>query len=142
LASFIARLALAAVWCISHPSTSLAKDKKHYQRIYCAGMELEHILPSGGRVDCLSADYAIEVDYADKWAEAVGQSLYYAAATHRQPGIILLCPSSATHSEGLCRSYVYRLFDALGEVRTSVMVWECFLDTDKRLADCLRPSAQ
>jgi hypothetical protein len=142
MATFIARLVLAAICCISHSSTSLAKDEKYYQRIYCVGMELEHILPSGGRVDCLSADYAIEVDYADKWAEAVGQSLYYAAATHRRPGIILLCPSSETHAEGLCRSYVYRLFDALSEVHTPVAVWECFLDTDKRLADCLRPSLQ
>ena len=28
-----------------------------------------------GRVDCLTAHYAIEFDFADKWAEAIGQAL-------------------------------------------------------------------
>jgi hypothetical protein len=121
----------------AQPAT--AKDEKDWQRLYCSGMELEHVLSSGGRIDCLGAHYAIEVDYVDKWAESIGQSLYYAQQTQRKPGIILLCPSSETHQEGLCRSYVYRLFDALALVRTPVMVWECFLDTDRQLSDCLRP---
>ena len=29
------------------------------------------------RVDCLAKDFAIEFDFAKKWAEAIGQSLYY-----------------------------------------------------------------
>lgn len=42
------------------------------------------------RVDLLTADHAIEVDWAGKWAEAIGQSLYYSELTGRKPGIILL----------------------------------------------------
>jgi hypothetical protein len=63
-------------------------------------MELEKHLPSGGRVDCLAAEYAIEVDWANHWAEALGQSLYYAGATNRKPGIILLCGQSEGPVEG------------------------------------------
>lgn len=121
------------------PAQGHARSERHYQEIYCAGMELEHVLPSGGRVDCLSAEYAIEMDWAENWAEAVGQSLYYAQSTGRTPGIILLCPSSQAHAEGLCRSYLYRLGDALAWVHVPAMVWECFIDTDRALVDCLRP---
>lgn len=39
------------------------------------------------RVDCLTDEYAIEVDFAKKWAEAIGQSLYYAQITGKKPAI-------------------------------------------------------
>lgn len=102
-------------------------------------MELEHRLSSGGRVDCLDSEYAIEVDYADKWAEAIGQSLYYAASTQRKPAVILLCPSSQIHEEGLCRSYLYRMDAALRFANQRIKVWECFLDSDRSLSTCLLP---
>ncbi len=42
------------------------------------------------RVDCLTKDYAIEFDFAKKWAESVGQSLYYAEMTHKKPAVVLI----------------------------------------------------
>ena len=42
------------------------------------------------RVDCLAKDYAIEFDFAKKWAEAVGQSLYYSKMTGKAPAIALI----------------------------------------------------
>jgi hypothetical protein len=105
-------------------------------------MELEKHLPLGGYIDCLSSEFAIEVDWANHWAEAVGQSLYYAVATNRKPGIILLCQSSEGTDEGLCRSYVYRLEYALKFVNTHVDVWTCAIDKDKQLSDCFRPQIQ
>ena len=35
-------------------------------------------------------NYAIEFDFAKKWAEAVGQSLYYAEVLQKNPGIVLI----------------------------------------------------
>ena len=35
-------------------------------------------MPDGARCDILTETHAIEVDFADKWAEAFGQSLNYA----------------------------------------------------------------
>lgn len=81
-----------------------AADSKPYQVKYCAGMELEKHVSFGGRVDCINDEYAIEVEWNKDWYEAVGQVLYYAAVENRKPGIILLCPSSEVHAEGLCRS--------------------------------------
>jgi hypothetical protein len=117
-------------------------NEREWERVYCEGMELEKHLPSGGYVDCLSADYAIEVEWARHWAEAVGQSLYYAGATNRKPGIILLCEQSEGPVEGLCRSYVYRLEYALKFVNAHVYVWTCAIDKDRKLDDCFRPEIQ
>jgi hypothetical protein len=47
-------------------------------------------LPDKTRVDCLTDGYAIEVDWAKKWAEGVGQSLFYADMTNRKPGVALI----------------------------------------------------
>ena len=90
----------------------------------------------------MSSEYAIEVDWSEHWAEAVGQSLYYAAATGRKPGIILLCRESEGPVEGLCRSYVYRLEYALTSVKPHVDVWTCAIDKDLKLDDCFRPVIQ
>lgn len=133
-------LPLLVVWLT--PTTSGALDERTWQDRYCEGMELEKHLPSGGYVDCLSPQYAIEVEWAEHWAEAVGQSLYYASATGRKPGIILLCRESEGPVEGLCRSYVYRLEFALKFVEPHVHVWTCAIDKDETLEDCFRPDIQ
>lgn len=66
--------------------------EKEYQEVWCkqAGGVTEYVLDDGARVDCLTDEYAIEFDFAPKWAEAVGQSLYYALKTVKKPGIVLI----------------------------------------------------
>ncbi len=50
----------------------------------------EFRLDDNTRVDILTEYYAIEVDFATKWAEAIGQALFYAAKTNTRPGILLI----------------------------------------------------
>lgn len=65
--------------------------ERWYQGQWCSGRgEMEVVLPDGSRCDCLTPDHAVEVDFGPKWAEAVGQSLNYAAETGRKPGILLI----------------------------------------------------
>lgn len=64
--------------------------ESHYVEQYCTG-EIEHRLQDGTRIDCLTDEYAIEVDKCHKWAEAIGQALYYANSTGRKPKIVLIC---------------------------------------------------
>jgi len=68
------------------------KLEKEYQREWCErhGGVLEYVLDDRARVDCLTEDYAIEFDFGPKWAEAIGQALYYAAKTNRMPGVVLI----------------------------------------------------
>ena len=42
------------------------------------------------RVDILTDEWAVEVDWAHKWPEAVGQSLWYSCVSGKKPGICLL----------------------------------------------------
>lgn len=50
----------------------------------------EFLLWDNTRVDCLTKDYAIEFDFAKKWAESVGQSLYYSKMTGKKPAVALI----------------------------------------------------
>ena len=66
--------------------------EKQYQKHWCNshGGRTEYMLDDNSRVDCLTDQYAIEFDYASKWAESIGQSLYYGLMTNKTPGIVLI----------------------------------------------------
>ena len=57
----------------------------------------------GTRIDMLTKTEAIEVDYAPKWADAIGQSLYYAEVSGKSPAIVLLVRDMRKDAK-----YVYR----------------------------------
>ena len=67
----------------------------YYQEILCRDLngEMEYRLEDRTRVDCLTQKYAIEVDFAKKWAESIGQSLYYAEMTGKEPAVGLIIDS-------------------------------------------------
>ena len=60
------------------------------QRDGWGSIKKEYRLDDGTRVDLLFENEACEIDWADKWAEGVGQSIYYGLKTHRGPLVILL----------------------------------------------------
>ena len=66
--------------------------EKDYQAEWCTacGGTVEYVLPDKTRVDCMCGDYAIEFDFAQKWAEAIGQALYYSLQTGKKPGVVLI----------------------------------------------------
>ena len=102
--SVSAIVALVALWLVANPSHAAPRENE-VQACVCRGMELEKALPAGGRADCVSETHAIEVDPTGKWAEALGQALYYAAETNRKPGIILFCKEALKE----CLSHSKRL---------------------------------
>lgn len=58
--------------------------------VICCWLIWEDELSDRTRVDCLTDDYAIEFDYAKKWAESIGQSLYYAKMTGKKPAVAII----------------------------------------------------
>lgn len=81
--------------CFVFPSKGFAthlQPERVYQQQWCSNAQgvTEYRLPDRTRVDCLTATHAIEFDFAAKWAEAIGQSLYYGACTDKTPGIVLI----------------------------------------------------
>ncbi len=71
---------------------AIKNNEKFYQTQMCDKLKgkMEFVLPDKSRVDCLTDEYAIEVDWARKWAEGIGQSLYYSAITKKKPAIGLI----------------------------------------------------
>ena len=68
------------------------KNEAYYVEQWCTedfGRK-EFLLWDKSRCDCLTKDYAIEFDFAKKWAESIGQSLYYAKLTKRKPAVALI----------------------------------------------------
>lgn len=76
------------------PSLAFAGDvpESVYRDAWCARNHgiTEVVLSGGSRVDCLTETHAVEVEFAKKWKESIGQSLYYAKKTGRTPGIVLV----------------------------------------------------
>jgi hypothetical protein len=42
------------------------------------------------RVDCLTATHAVEFDFANKWAESIGQAEHYALMTGKKGKVVLI----------------------------------------------------
>ena len=75
------------------------QTESYYVNQWCTGDfgRKEAVLWDMTRVDCLAKDYAIEFDFAKKWAESIGQSLYYAKMTGKKPAVVLILTSLADY---------------------------------------------
>ena len=79
------------------------QSERYYQEKFAReiGGRVEVVMKDGTRCDILTATHAIEVDFAKKWAEAIGQSLNYAMHTGKRPAValIVLAPSDNKYVE-------------------------------------------
>lgn len=83
-----------------------------YQQQWCQERHgvLEYRIDDGARVDCVTESHAIEFDFAPKWAESIGQALYYGAKTGRKAGVVLIMEGGEAD-----RKYLSRLQAVAGE---------------------------
>ena len=111
---------------------SAHSEKKHVEAL-CKDMRQEMTNIDRTRIDCLHPVFAIEVDFSHKWAEGIGQALYYAALYDRRPGLILICGHRKKLST--CKGHVERAVKTLHRNEIDSQVWFC-LNGDRRLALC------
>lgn len=97
----------------------------------CHQLEREVATPAGTFIDCLAPHVAIEIDWTEKWAESIGQSLHYAAETDLLPAAILIChqPSET------CLRHALRFESTIAYWQLTMVVWYCDA-LDKRLFQC------
>ena len=81
-----------------------------YVNMYCKGI-IEYRLPDRTRVDCLTDEYAIEFDYAKKWAESIGQAMYYSQMTGKKPAVAIIIKNPEE------RVYINRIRKANNEIK-------------------------
>ena len=79
--------------------------------------QVEVVLPDGTRCDCLTDTHAIEFDFGNNWAEAIGQSGYYALQTQRKAGIVLILESLKD------RKYWIRLNSTIQHLNLPIDTW-------------------
>ena len=48
------------------------------------------VFTDGTRCDSVTDTHAIEFDFGNNWAEAIGQSAYYSLQTDKKAGIVLI----------------------------------------------------
>ena len=102
----------------------------HYQEIWCEYIgEVEVILDDDTRVDCLTDTHAIEFDFANKWAEAIGQSLHYSVMTGKRAGIVIIVEDIQKDSK-----YIWRLFNIIAKKNLSIDI--CGTRPDKYFQSC------
>lgn len=120
---------------IASPSLA-AETESDYRDRLCggAGMQMEMAMPNGTRADCMTDRLAIEVDWAHKWAEAIGQSMNYAASTGKLPAAILICRRGA---EAKCLNWSLLTSETATYWNLPLTVWLCGADAE-RLDQCDR----
>lgn len=93
--------------------------ERYYQDIACGeiGGVVEYRLPDKTRVDCLTDEYAIETDFAEKLYESIGQSLHYARLTGKKAGIQLIVEKESQ------MKYYHRLMDNIKFYNLPIIVW-------------------
>lgn len=69
-----------------------AHPEKYYQIQWCNAHKgiIEYKLKDNTRVDCLTYKYAVEVDFAKKYHECLGQAQHYSARTGKQGACLLI----------------------------------------------------
>ncbi|MDP0590022.1 MAG: hypothetical protein QS748_12880 [Candidatus Endonucleobacter bathymodioli] len=78
----------------------------------------EYRVSGGLRVDCLTDEYAIEMDFARKWSEAIGQSMEYSMLTEKKAGIVLILKKKSDYR------YWKRLKKLIAHYQLPITVWQ------------------
>lgn len=83
---------------VSAHSEQRQMPEKAYQEQWCKERgQVEYVLPDKTRCDCLTETHAVEFDFGSKWAEAIGQSLYYSLQTGKRAGVVLILEGAKDH---------------------------------------------
>lgn len=77
-------------------SCAFAHSERYYQDEWCIKQQgvMESKLDDHTRIDCLTIDYAVEVEFAHKFYESIGQSLHYAMMTGKKAAILIVLQKS------------------------------------------------
>lgn len=85
--------------------------ESYYVAQFCQDGEVEHVFEDRTRCDCLTDNHAIEVDFARKWYQAIGQSLYYALQSGKRAGVVLILEKQSDYKYWLRLNSTIRYHD-------------------------------
>jgi len=113
-------LLLISLLLFSVAMFSQTKQRESYYQDKFAkivGGETEVVLSDGTRADIVTKNYAIEVDFADKWAESIGQALNYGRLLNKEAGILLVVKGREEDR------HIEKLVNNIAYYRLPIKVW-------------------
>ena len=101
------------------PNKAIKYREADYVDYACPKMKgvIEFSLDDGSRVDCETETHSIEFDFGKKWAEAIGQALYYSSKTGKQAGIFLII------AENNDRNNLRKIKRVIKEKNMNIKIW-------------------
>jgi len=114
------KIIIAWAFFFQAPIVLSEQPERFYQNKWCIEQKgkTEVVLPDKTRCDCLTKTHAIEFDFGKKWAEAIGQALFYSLQTGKRAGIVLILESDED------RKYWIRLNSTIQHFKLPVDTWE------------------
>lgn len=85
-------------------SAQLCQDR--FNQAPVNGKTVEVRTPDGSRADIVSAEYAVEVEWAKKWKEAPAQAILYGIGLNKKPMVLLLVRDPAKEQRYILRCMV------------------------------------
>ncbi|MDH5299301.1 MAG: hypothetical protein OEV91_09810 [Desulfobulbaceae bacterium] len=112
-------LLVAAILVAAPVKAKRLHEEKWYQDQWCARQrgQVEVVLADRTRCDCLTSTNAVEFDFGAKWAEAIGQALYYSLQTGKRAGVVLILEAPAD------RKYWLRLNSIIEHGNLPIDTW-------------------
>lgn len=108
-------------WALTEPAQAspVSFRERDFVEAWCAAAQgiMEVRQADQTRIDCVAGDYAVEFDFGPKWAEALGQALFYSAQSGLKPGIVLILKEPG---EG---RFLTRLEKALRHHGLHIRIW-------------------
>ena len=84
ISSYFGNSLIFIFWC-----SNLYSSEIQFNIEWCSNNngQIEYRTKYGTFVDCMTDDYAVEVEFDFNWKESIGQSLHYAEATGKKPAM-------------------------------------------------------
>lgn len=104
-------LSTAAILCMtaSLSAEPVRKNEAYYRDLLAieVGGKVEQQMGDGTRCDIITDTHAIEVDWASKWKEGIGQALWYGFQSNRPAKLALIVRNQRDRVHVLrCRSLI------------------------------------
>ncbi|MBT5469841.1 MAG: hypothetical protein HOK41_04500 [Nitrospina sp.] len=103
-----------------------AMSEAEYQKEWCAkhNGEIDYKTQESSTVDCLTDNYSIEFDFAEKWVQAMKKSRHQSLSTGKAPGVVLILQNSADEK------YLFKLREVVEKRRLGIKIWAVGRDVE------------
>jgi hypothetical protein len=119
-------IAFTFLFCTMVAAPAYSISEAEYQNDWCAKRngEINYKTQDSSTVDCLTDNYSIEFESAEKWVQAMKKSRHQSLSTGKAPGIVLILQNSADEK------HLFKLREVVEKRRLGVKIWTVGRDVE------------